>query len=368
MNLEFLSEYDNQHYIKLGLGFSLAALISFISIPNILKVSYRKRLMAVPGERSSHKKLVPNLGGIAIFFALIVTISIFTPHLVSHYVFFVASLVILFFVGFLDDILVVRPRIKLYAQILTAIMIVIGSDVRIKSFFGLFGIGVMPDWFSFIFTIFVFITLINAYNLIDGIDGLAGSLAVISSLCFIYIFLKLRDFEMVILAVALLGSIISFLYFNLSSRLKIFMGDTGSMVVGFVITFMLIRFMNLCSEPYIRLDSAPILAMSIFIIPIVDTLSVFLIRALKKQSPFSPTKSHLHHRFLNLGFSHIQTSLIISFINIIIFSLAYFFRYTEINRLAFIVMPTAFFLSFLPVLVANRMTKKKKFENPEKSS
>lgn len=337
--------------IKATLCFVWAALLTYVAIPAIIRVSLRKNLVDTPVERSSHLRKVPNLGGIAIFFSLLIVSSIFIPEIGQEYVFFYACLVILFFIGFLDDILVVRARVKLYAQIITSAMIVIGSEVRIDNFYGILGIYEIPYILSIVFSIFVFIILINAFNLIDGIDGLASIISIIALLTFSYIFYSIEDYPMFLLSVTSIGSILIFLYFNLSDRLKIFMGDTGSMVVGFLITFMLIHFINKGYNTSMGQNVAPVLAVAIFIIPIIDTMSVLFIRLLEFKNPLAPDKNHLHHRFLRLGFNHIQTSILISSINIIILIVAFSFRDLSINFFLLTILVIAFSLSYLPLLI-----------------
>src|SRR5690606_10544324 len=229
-------------YLKVVLSFSISFLLTFTAIPKIIRVSYRKQLMDVPGARSSHVRKVPRLGGVAIYFAVTVVSSIFAFEMISHTLFFSSALVLLFFIGLMDDLLVVAPRKKLVAQIISAFLIVAGSDVRINSFFGLFGIYDLPYLVSVAFTIFIIVIIINSYNLIAGIDGLACGVGILISLCFVFIFFRLFDYSMGFLAIALLGSLLAFMHFNLSNQYKIFMGDTGSMVVGYLIAFMAIKF------------------------------------------------------------------------------------------------------------------------------
>ncbi|MGZ5273670.1 MAG: glycosyltransferase family 4 protein, partial [Kaistella sp.] len=173
-----------QFYVKLGLGILCSFLLTFYTIPTVVKISRRKNLMDEPGVRSSHLRKIPNLGGIAIFYSLAVCASVFAFELFELYKFLFASLVILLYIGVMDDIVVMRAYKKLLAQIIVASLMVIGSDVRIRSFFGLFGIYELNYFFSVAMSIFTFIVLINAFNLIDGIDGLAGGYSILCSAMF----------------------------------------------------------------------------------------------------------------------------------------------------------------------------------------
>jgi|SRR5690554_3955554 len=368
LNLETIANYIGYSslYLKVILSFSISFLISFVSIPKIIKVSYRKQLMAVPGKRSSHERKIPVLGGVAIYFAITVVSCIFSPEMLFKIHFFPSALVLLFFVGLMDDLLMVAPRKKLYAQIIAALMIVVGSNIRIESFFGLLGIFELPYWISVIFTVFTIVLVINSYNLIDGIDGLAAGVGILISTCFVFIFFRLFDYQMGFLAISLLGALLAFLYFNLSQDFKIFMGDTGSMVVGFLISFMAIKFINLSSMPWVMIKSAPVVSIAILIVPLIDTLSVIIIRLMKRKSPLTADKNHIHHRVLRLGFSHIQTTLIICFSNALLIAFGYFIRHLDINLMLLLLIIAALLLSYLPLVLFEFVKKRKRLriENP----
>lgn len=346
-------------YLKVILSFVTSFLVAFIAIPKIIRVAYRKQLMDVPGDRSSHTNKVPSLGGVAIYFAIVIVTSIFSADMLHDIVFFSAALVLLFFVGLMDDLLVVAPLKKLYAQVISALMIVVGSDIRIDNFFGLFGIYELPFFFSIIFTTFIIVLIINSYNLIDGIDGLAAGVGSLISLSFVFIFFRLYDYSMGYLAIATLAALLAFLYFNFSNRYKIFMGDTGSMVVGYLIAFMAIKFINLSSEDWVMIKSGPVVAIAILIVPLIDTLSVIIIRLMKRKSPFSADKNHIHHRVLRLNLNHIQATVIICFANALIIIFAYLIRHLNINLMLLLIILAALLLSYLPLVLVEFASKKK---------
>jgi UDP-N-acetylmuramyl pentapeptide phosphotransferase/UDP-N-acetylglucosamine-1-phosphate transferase len=329
--------------------------------------------MAVPGKRSSHLKKTPNLGGIAIFYGITVAASIAAYELFSMYIFLFAAIIILFFIGLMDDILVVAPDKKFYAQVIGTAMIAVGSNVRIDNFFGILGIEAVPYWFSLIFTIFVFVFLINAFNLIDGIDGLASGIAIVASLAFMFTFWRLGEtnYPMIVFALTIIGSLLAFLQFNFAKQHKIFMGDTGSMIIGFLLSFMAVKFLNLFSleytydHPTYYLPAAPAVIVAILIIPIIDTLCVSVIRIYRGHSPFRADKNHLHHRYLNLGLTHMQVSAILTIENGIVILVAYFFRHIDVHFLLLIVLSLGLIISFLPLLFNRRrqMQKNKITEN-----
>ena len=197
---------------------------------------------------------------------------------------------------------------------------------------------------SVIFTVFVFLILNNSYNLIDGLDGLASFIGIIICFAFIVVFFRLFDYSAGTLAVSLLASLLGFIRYNLSNRYKIFMGDTGSMVVGFVLTFLLIRFLFISSQPNYSLNSAPVIGLYIFVIPIVDTVSVIIARLRKGKNPMKPDKNHLHHQLIFLGLNHVTTGLVLGSINIIFIIIAFVLRRSDINFLflLFLILSTSF--------------------------
>ena len=311
-------------YLKVVLSFVFSFLITWYSIPTIIKISRRKNLMDEPGQRSSHERKIPNLGGIAMFFSIAVCASIFAYQLFDLYKFLFASLVILLYVGVMDDIVVMRAYKKLIAQIVVAALLVIGSDVRIRSLFGVFGVYELNYFLSVIFSIVTFIILVNAYNLIDGIDGLAGVYGVICFSLFGISYYRLGEYNypLVILSTTIIGTVIGFLYYNLSDRSKkIFMGDTGSMLLGFLLTFTSICFMDIFivkkvqGAVFYHLNTAPVMAIAIMILPIIDTLNVIIIRLAEKRSPFDADKNHIHHKFLAMGFTPRKAMIIIILIS-----------------------------------------------------
>lgn len=344
-------------YLRCIMGFIGSFFLTYISIPKIIKISYKKDLMAIPGKRSLHKKRIPNLGGVAIFYSITIMSSICAYELFSSYIFLFSSIIILFFIGVMDDILVIAPHKKIYAQIIASLMISVGSNIRIGSFFGILGIETLPYWFSIFFTVLIFIFLINAYNLVDGIDGLASGIAILACCAFIFTFWRLGtiNYPMVVLAITIIGSLLAFLRFNLNKKYKIFMGDTGSMIIGFLLSFMGIKFLNLFlllspfGTPVYNLQSAPVIVIAILIIPIIDTIGVAIIRIYKGTSPFKADKNHMHHRYLRLGLNHKQVSFIMISENAFIILFAYFFRHIEIHLLLFSILTLGLIFSFLPL-------------------
>ena len=359
---EILQDLGISHfYLKLGLGMICSFLLTFFSIPTIVKISKRKNLMDEPGLRSSHLRKIPNLGGIAIFYSLAVCASIFAFELFDIYKFLFASLVILLYIGVMDDIVIMRAYKKLLAQIIVTALMVIGSDVRIRSFFGLFGVYELSYFFSIAISIFTFIVLINAFNLIDGIDGLAGGYSLICSALFGLSYFRLGEYNypLVVLSGVIIGSVVGFLYYNLSNSRenKVFMGDTGSMILGFLLAFTAICFIDIFIDkelpdvPRYYLQSAPAIAMAILILPLIDTLNVFMIRVSSGKSPFIADKNHIHHSLLELGLSHRRSTFYIILYYLFIVAVAYYFRHINVNILLLVIVLLGFAGAYLPRLL-----------------
>lgn len=317
-------------YFPVSMSFLCALAMGMFSVPKIIYVAKKKRLLDLPdNERKLHARIVPNLGGVGIFFAYIIVSSLFIdPAAFTKWTYISAASLVLFVTGIKDDLVALSPAKKFFAQATAAIITAHFADIRITSFHGVFGIGQLPGWFSYLFTIVGCMFVTNAFNLIDGIDGLAGSIGVLAStLLGGVLFLGGHQSE-ACMAFSLAGAIAGFLWYNVSPA-RIFMGDTGSLLIGFTLSLLCL----MTVETY-RLDSgvhalihAPqgtlIFALSVLFVPLFDTFRVFTTRALKGHSPFRADRTHLHHYLLDLGFSHGQSVGILLLSNVFILALAY---------------------------------------------
>ena len=344
--------------IRVALLVVTSFLITYFSIPAIIKVAMMKHLYDEPEDRSSHATRVPTLGGVSIFAAFIITISLYAQERFVDFDLLNASMVILFFFGIKDDILMISPIKKLLAQIVSALMISIGSDVRIPQMFDILGFSEIPYWVSILITVFVIILIINSYNLIDGVDGLSASAAIFSSSIFGLWFYINGYYSMSMVSFTLIGSLFAFLRFNFSKKNKIFMGDTGSMIVGFVVAIQAIEFINFNSGVLINgsmgWKTAPVLAISVLALPLIDTLRVFVIRILNKKSPFSPDRNHIHHRLEDLGLSHAKISIVMILANLVIVMLAYHMKDTGTDKFLLLMLGIALFVSSLPFIIKTK--------------
>jgi UDP-N-acetylmuramyl pentapeptide phosphotransferase/UDP-N-acetylglucosamine-1-phosphate transferase len=323
------------------LSFITAFLLTFRVIPSIIHIAKKKKLYDIPDERKAHQDVVPRLGGIAIFAGLLFSIILWCPfQFLGDIQYILAAFIIVFLIGAKDDIEPTNAMKKLIGEIFAAMIIVFFANIRITSFYGLFGIGYLPYIASVIFTIFVIIALINAFNLIDGVNGLAGSIGILVGIVFGFWFYKIERIELAVVSFAYIGAIVAFLYYNISPA-KIFMGDSGSLLLGLVSSVLAIGFLESNSEiTYSRyfIGSGPVFAMAILVIPIFDTLRVLILRIFSGKSPFSPDMNHIHHMLLNFGLRHMEVTALLMGGNIFFVVLAYFLSYLNINLLFLILI------------------------------
>ncbi|HEY8388964.1 MAG TPA: MraY family glycosyltransferase [Parasegetibacter sp.] len=306
------------------LSLSLSFAITFLSIPVIIRVAEMKKLFDVPDARKVHVTPIPSLGGLGIFagFTLAVLLSVPTSAL-AEFQYFLAAGFIIFFLGIKDDILVLSPLKKFIGQLLAAFIIVYKGGVQIKSMHGFLGIYEMPEMFSLVFTYLTIIVIINSFNLIDGVDGLAGSLAFMTCALFGLYFLAVDLPNYAILAFSVCGALLAFLIFNFNPA-KIFMGDTGSLLIGLITSILVIKFIDVAdTAANYPIKASPAVGFSLMIVPLLDTLRVFSTRMLHRRSPFSPDRNHVHHLLLDWGFGHRAITYTLVGINILFVAAAF---------------------------------------------
>jgi len=299
-----------------------ALFISYSSIPAIIRIAEMKNLLDEPDEkRKLHKTIIPTLGGVAIFASFLISYSVWGNAVeVYSYPAFVGGVLTLFLIGIKDDILMLSPAKKLMAQVFASFVVVIGGNLGITNLDGVFGIHAIPGFIGILLAAFVMIATINAYNLVDGIDGLAGGIGIICTTVFGVWFWGAGFTSLAILSFVLAGSLAGFLIYNFSPA-RIFMGDTGSMVVGFILGYLALNFIQLnqpSSSALWKMSGAPAFAFAVLIIPAFDSVRVFIIRLINKQSPFVPDNNHIHHRLLQMGFKHSGSAVMLYLANITI--------------------------------------------------
>ena len=317
-------DYLLQEKVIAGGVMVLAYAISFFSIPVIIRAAKRRNLFDHPDySRKIHSESIPTLGGVAIFLAFLLSFAV-SPWSDSFtgFSFLVAALLILFFVGLKDDLVSLSPGVKLGAQLSAIGLVMYGSDMMITDYHGVLGLAGIPYWIAMPVTFFTIIVVINAINLIDGIDGLAGGIGTIASLLFGVGFLYTGQWPMGIFSLCLAGALLGFLWYNFSPA-SIFMGDTGSMLLGFLLSIQAIAFLKLGSAPiFVELfgNAGPVLTVSILAFPLFDTLRVVVKRYRRGDSIFTAGQDHIHHEFLRMGFSHKSTAVLLYLMSIFIVS------------------------------------------------
>jgi UDP-GlcNAc:undecaprenyl-phosphate GlcNAc-1-phosphate transferase len=276
------------------LSFITAFLLVYLAIPSIINIAKVKHLYDVPDHRKSHDEAVPTLGGVAIFAGVIFSIILWTPFDVfGDLQYILCSFIIIFLIGAKDDILPMSPYRKMLGQIFACFILVFKAQVKLTSLYGIFGVYAIPEIPSILLSMFTILVIINAFNLIDGINGLTGSLATLISITLGTWFFLVDRTDLAIIAFSLAGATIAFLRYNITPA-RIFMGDTGSMLIGLISAILVIEFIEIHAEiqgsPY-AFTAVPAVAVGILILPLFDTLRVFVVGFQKENHLCIPTEA-----------------------------------------------------------------------------
>lgn len=326
------------------LSAALAFLITFFAIPVIIQVAKDKKLFDEPDERKVHKTVIPTLGGLGIFAGFIIATLMGVPSAItSELQYFAAAATVIFFLGIKDDIMVLSASKKFIGQMIAAGIIIKFGGIQITNMHGFLGVYEIPHIASIVLSIFTIIVITNSFNLIDGVDGLAGSLGLLTTLVFGAYFFYSGKLTYAVMAFSLAGSTIGFLIYNFSPA-KIFMGDTGSLLLGLINSILVIKFIDVAGNTTenFPIQSAPAIGFAILMIPLFDTLRVFGLRILDRRSPFSPDRTHIHHFLLDLGLSHKMVTLTCVSVNIAFIAMAFFLRNLGTTTVLGILLLSAF--------------------------
>ncbi|GAB4328480.1 MAG: MraY family glycosyltransferase [Flammeovirgaceae bacterium] len=351
--------------------FGIAFLSTLCVLPFIIWYFNKQKIHDEPGGRKVHKVVKPSMGGLAIFAGVVMSLGLSTiqnQFEYSKYLLLAGSIMLV--TGMLDDIWNLSPKLKLLGQIPAALLLIHFVDIRITSFHGLFGINEIPVFVSYPLSLFVYLALINAFNLIDGIDGLAGTLATIF-FTILGTWLVLAGHNIAGFAcLALVGAILGFLVFNWEPS-RIFMGDTGSLFLGFMLCAGVLYFINTSAALEIthplKFENSVSAGICFIIIPLVDTLRVFTIRISEGRSPFSPDQNHLHHRLLKLGFNHSGAVLMLGFVNVFFIMLAFAGKDLNDNIMFPIIVATVFLLLKVLSIASKRKEEKDRVSSQKMS-
>lgn len=306
-----------------------AFLVTFLMFPVFIKFFKRRNFLDEPGGRKIHKAQTPAMGGLPIFIGFCIGILIWSPfEILRDTKYVLSALSIIFIIGFRDDLINLKAFQKLFGQIAAALIVVSICDIRLTSLYGLFGVDSMPTAISYMLSVFTIIVITNAYNLIDGIDGLAGSIGLISSIFFGVWFYLTGEPSFALISFAFAGALLAFLNFNWAPS-KIFMGDTGSLMIGFFLSIAAIKFIDsnyVLTGTDFSFGSSVGTAIAVLILPLADTARVFVKRVAKGKSPMHPDRTHFHHILLRLGCNHALSTGILVTANVIFVLLALVLR------------------------------------------
>jgi UDP-GlcNAc:undecaprenyl-phosphate/decaprenyl-phosphate GlcNAc-1-phosphate transferase len=326
-----------------------AFVVAMVCIPPLIRLVNKYGLYDHPDCRKEHSIPTPTLGGIAIVAGMLAALTLWYPFRLSAEI--IASLfcmMLLFAIGITDDVKDLSAKYKLVVEIGLASIIAL-CNIRLTSFGGVFGLGDIPVSAQYTITILAIVGITNAFNLIDGIDGLAGGLSFMSLVTLGFFLNASGDRSFALLAFSLAGGVLAFLYFNMNPA-RIFMGDTGSLVVGFLISILCIRLISINQSAYHPfIHNSPVFALAIVLIPVYDALRVFAERMWKGQSPFAPDRTHVHHLLSNAGVSHARSSRILCIIHALVLVEVYWLRDLKPSLALFILLAT---MTILKILLA----------------
>lgn len=341
----FSVETINYSTVSLLAGaFLLAFFVCFFAIPYIIKSAHKNKWVDEPNYRKVHSNSIPTLGGIGIFTGIVIGSLLGIPFFNIEIALLFLAIVLLFTTGIIDDLKDLSASKKFIVQFLAA-AIIATAGLRITSLDGLFGIYTIPVSLQYVLTILMITGVTNAFNLIDGIDGLAGGLGFLNAVALGGLLFYSGCIAESFIAFALAGSLLAFLRYNFNPA-KIFMGDTGSLVIGFCISVLGLKVMDanhLYQNPA-AITNSFVLVSGIILIPVFDTFRVFGVRIMKGKSPFSPDKNHIHHLLMKTGYNHKKAALILYVSNILLFLFSFLMKdfHSEISFILLLILAIIF--------------------------
>ncbi len=313
---------------------AISFLVGLCCMPVVREIAKKKQFVVKPNKRTSHTGEIPSIGGLDICFSFLTAYLLFEVDttLVRQSQFIMIGVLTITMIGFTDDILDLSPLSKLLGEMLAGIALIVFADIRLTHLHGFFGIGEINIVWSYLLSFFVLAAIVNALNLIDGIDGLASGLGILYCACFGIYFHLCGNLHWAALAYSMIGSLAVFFLYNVFGRKKrkIFMGDCGSLLLGYILTAFVFHFceMNAYHEvpDEMLCKAAPSVAICILTIPLFDTVRVMFTRIKHKHSPFLPDKNHVHHLLLRIGLNHLQTTCVLLSVSLVFVGLAFIGR------------------------------------------
>ena len=339
--------------LKIGLSLGVAFLLTVLLVPVVVRIVKDKGVVAHENGRTSHTGNVPTMGGIAIFCGFLISSLIFSGSgFQDNFRFVIAGSIFMLMVGMKDDIQGITPWMKFAGQIIAALIIIVPGDIRFTSLQGFLGIEEISYFWSIAISVVTIVGLTNCFNLIDGIDGLAAGIGTLVSITLGVWFGLAGQYGLMFICLALVGSLMAFSIYNIwGKENKILMGDTGSLVLGFILAALVIEFneFNVGVQTSVDLISTPAISIGIMIVPVFDTLRVFILRMWRRKHPFAPDKTHTHHNLINLGASHYKATFSLIILNAFFIVLSFALNSLGASILLAVIMAMALLAFYLPV-------------------
>ncbi len=304
----------------------VSCLLALASMPIVIQIAKKKNFVVRPNKRMSHVGEVPNIGGLAICFSFLLSYMVFTYNAFQEAQFLLIGVFAIVAIGVTDDILVLSPFSKLIGESLASVALIGFADIRITHLHGLLGIneiGLVP---SYLLSLLIVIAIINAINLIDGVDGLASGLGIIYCLFFAIYFQLVGDTDWAILSICLIGALTVYFFYNVfGKKQKIFMGDSGSLLLGYMLAAFVFHLCEINAYHQVpeiyHMSAAPAVSICVMSIPVFDMIRVSLTRIRHHRSPFQADKNHIHHLLLRTGLSHLQTTAVLCAVSLLLIGL-----------------------------------------------
>lgn len=338
--------------IQVAAGIIIAYLTTFFLLPLIIKLAHENKIYDLPDERKTHNYPVSSLGGIAIFSGMILSMLLVSDfnNYNAEMQYYIAGLFVIFILGLIDDIFILKAWKKTLGQLAVAAVLTLKGGLIVTNLHGFFGIYTLTHTESIYISFFTIILLINAFNLLDGVDGLAASIGLAACLLFGTFFLINNALAYAVLAFSIAGSLLAFLMYNFPPA-KIFMGDSGSTLIGLICSMLAIKFVE-NSNIQLNLShyATPAVAFGFLLIPLLDVLRVFALRISKGKSPLVPDRNHLHHLLQNKGLTHTEVTITLLAAQLIFTAITFSLQNININ----IILACQFVLYFASVYVLRR--------------
>jgi UDP-N-acetylmuramyl pentapeptide phosphotransferase/UDP-N-acetylglucosamine-1-phosphate transferase len=305
------------------IAFAVALAVTALMHPRVAKFAQKRNIVDNPNARKLQRNPVPVMGGVAVFFGLVSGLCVSGIFVnVNELLPVIVAMSVMLCVGVIDDVSELSPWLRFVIEIAVVLMLIFTTHISLDSLQGLWGFYDLPLWLSAPLTVFAVVGMINAINLIDGVDGLSSGFCMIASIAFGVLFIMTGNYDMAVLTAITMGSLMPFFFHNVfGDRSKMFIGDGGSLMMGVAMSTYAVAVISVRDEAFDAMpDGMGLVAftMAVMAVPVFDTLRVMTMRILRRTSPFRPDKTHLHHLFIDLGFSHIATTLSVLSLNLLV--------------------------------------------------